>query len=74
MTTTREMNTAQASYYFAAGYHFFVGSYYGETEVETFEEVFDALTVEQNEEWLYVESVIVDESTHSVHIFIGNDE
>ena len=68
--TTREMTTTQASYYFTAGYHFFVGSYYG----ETFEEVFDALTVELHEEWLYVESVTVDESSHSVHIFIGNDE
>ena len=74
MTTTREMTTSQASYYFAAGYHFFVGSYSGEVEVKSFEDIFDALTVELREEWLYVESVTVDESTCSVHIFIGNDE
>ena len=71
---TREMTTAKAAYYYAAGYHFFVGSYDGEHEVESFEEIFDALTVELTEDWLYVESVTLDEASHSVHIFIGNDE
>jgi hypothetical protein len=68
------MTTAKASYYYAAGYHFFVGSYYGETKVESFEDVFDALTIDQHEEWLYVQSVDVDDAKHEVHIFIGNDE
>ena len=68
------MTTAKASYYYAAGYHFFVGSYYGETKVESFEDVFDALTIDQHEEWLYVQSVDVDDTKLEVHIFIGNDE
>jgi len=68
------MTTATASYYFAMGYHFYIGSYYGESEAESFEEVFDALTIDQHDEWCYVESVTVDTVSHEIHIFIGNDE
>lgn len=72
--TTREMTVETASVYFSDGYRFFVGSYYGESEVEDFEEVVDALSVGETEEWLYVESVTVDDSMREVHIFIGDDE
>ena len=70
------MTTATASYFFTAGYRFYIGSYSGESLAEDFEEVFWALTIEDNpeEEWLYVESVRIDEAAHEVHIFIGNDE
>lgn len=71
---TREMTVETASTYFVAGYRFFVGSYCGESEVESFEDVVDALSVEETEEWLYVESVTIDTTTREIHIFIGNDE
>ena len=71
---TREMAIDTARTYFDAGYRFFIGSYYGESEEDDFEEVIDALTIEDHEEWLYVESVTVDTDLHEVHIFIGNDE
>lgn len=72
--TTREMTVETASTYFTTGYRFFVGSYYGESEVESFEDIVDALSVEETEEWLYVESVTVDTTTREIHIFIGDDE
>jgi len=68
------MTVETASTYFSAGYRFFVGSYYGESEVETFEDVVDALSIKETDEWLYVESVTIDDSMREVHIFIGNDE
>jgi hypothetical protein len=78
ITKTKEiikmMTTGQASYYFTAGYRFFIGSYYGESLATGFEEVCDALTIEESDDWLYVESVEVDDTTREVHIFIGNDE
>lgn len=68
------MKTSTASYYWTADYHFYIGSYHGEYLAEDFKEVCEALTIGETDEWLYVESVKVDDTTREVHIFIGDDE
>lgn len=60
--------------YFEAGYVVYFGSYYGESEMESREEIVDEWESAEEDDWLYIESVDVDEEAHEVHVFVGDDE
>lgn len=60
--------------YFEAGYVVYFGSYYGESEVESREEIVDAWEAAEDDDWLYIESVDINEEAHEVHVFVGDDE
>ena len=60
--------------YFEAGYAVYFGSYYGESEMESREEIVDEWEGAEDDDWLYIESVDVDEEAHEVHVFVGDDE
>ena len=60
--------------YFNKGYAVYFGSYYGESLYESAEEIREEWEEDMADEWLYIESVDVDDDAHEVHVFIGNDE
>ena len=60
--------------YFEQGYAVYGGSYWGESLMESAEEIAEDWEDVESDEWLYIESVEVDEEAHEVHYFIGNDE
>lgn len=60
--------------YFEAGYAVYFGSYYGESQYESAEEIVAEWEEDEADEWLYIESVEVDEEAHEVHVFVGDDE
>ena len=62
---------------FADGYAVYFGSYYGDCLMETAEEITEDYEYARDggdDGWLYVQSITVDESTRTVHVFIGSDE
>lgn len=60
--------------YFEMGYAVYFGSYYGEGLYETVEEIRECLEEIEDDDWLYVESVTVDDDAREVRVFIGDDE
>lgn len=59
---------------FAEGYAVYIGSYYGESLEESAEDIVDVFDDVEGDEWLYIQSVSVDDAAREVHVFIGNDE
>lgn len=68
------MTMEQVLEYFAQGYAVYLGSYYGESLIESAEELREEWEDVEDDEWLYVESVDVDDEACAVHVFIGDDE
>ena len=68
------MTMEQVLEYLAQGYAVYLGSYYGESLVESAEELREEWEDVEDDEWLYVESVDVDDETRAVHVFVGDDE
>lgn len=68
------MTLAQVLEYFERGYAVYGGSYYGESLMDTVDDIIEDWDEVEDDEWLYIESVEVDEEAHEVHYFIGNDE
>ena len=64
---------AQVLEMFAQGYEVVVVSYYGDSVVESVEEIQDVFEEAEEDEWIHVE-VEIDEEAHRVELFIQCDE
>ena len=68
------MTLANVLEYFNKGYAVYFGSYYGESLYESAEEIQEEWEEDMADEWLYIQSVEVNDNVHEVHVFVGNDE
>ena len=60
--------------FFAQGYVVYFGSYYGDSLMESAEEIREEWEDAETDEWLYLESIEVDPEAKEVRVFVGNDE
>ena len=59
---------------FAQGYAVYFGSYYGDSLMDSAEEIREEWEDVETDEWLYIESIEVDHEAKEVRVFVGNDE
>ena len=57
--------------YWEVGYKFVVGSYYGDSELEEWEEVEEEIEVVEEDEWLELE-ITIDDEKKTVYMFEQN--
>lgn len=57
--------------YWKAGYQFVVGSYYGDSELEEWEEVEEEIEVVEEDEWLELK-ITIDDEKKTVYMFEQN--
>lgn len=57
--------------YWKAGYRFVVGSYYGDSELEEWEEVEEEIEVVEEDEWLELK-ITIDDEKKTVYMFEQN--
>jgi len=59
--------------YWKAGYHFVEGSYYGDSDIDEWEDVTDLLEEVKSEPYLEL-NVKVEEEKHLIYLFVQNYE